>query len=67
MALPVDGFEALVKELQSLRTRVEVLEKQNGRSISFGTSYRIQVVGTGAAAVLQAVRIADNNTVQIAP
>jgi len=67
MAIPVDGFESLVREVRSLRAEVEALRNQQGRSMSFGTTYRLQVVGTGAGAVLQAVRIADNNTVQIAP
>lgn len=67
MAIPVDGFESLVREVRSLREEVETLKNQQGRSMSFGTSYRLQIVGTGAGAVLQAVRIADGNTVQIAP
>jgi hypothetical protein len=67
MALPVDGFEGLVREVQDLRREVEALKIQLGRSVTFGTSYRIQVVGTGVGAILQAVRIADGNTVQLAP
>jgi hypothetical protein len=67
MALPVDGIESLVKEVQELRREVDLLKQGQPRNVSFGTTYRIQVVGTGAAAVLQAVRTADNNTVQIAP
>lgn len=67
MAVPVDGLEALVRELRDLRAEVEALKNMQGRNMSFGTTYRLQVVGTGAAAVLQAVRIADSNTVQIAP
>lgn len=67
MALPVDGIEALVKEVQELRREVDLLKQGQTRNVSFGTTYRIQAVGTGAAAVLQAVRTADNNTVQIAP
>ena len=67
MALPIDGFEALVREVHNLRTEVEALKNEQGRSMSFGTSYRLQIVGTGAGAILQAVRIADGNTVQLAP
>jgi len=67
MALPIDGIEALVREVINLRTEVEALKNEQGRSLSFGTSYRLQVVGTGVGAVVQAVRIADGNTVQIAP
>lgn len=67
MAVPVDGLEALVREVHALREEVEALKNEQGRQLSFGTTYRLQVVGTGAAAVLQAVRIADGNTVQIAP
>lgn len=67
MALPVDGIEALVREVQALRREVELLKKGQARMMSFGNTYRLQLVGTGAAAVLQAVRTADNNTVQIAP
>lgn len=67
MALPVDGIEALVREVQALRREVELLKKGQTRIVSFGNTYRIQIVGTGAAAIMQAVRTADNNTVQLAP
>ena len=67
MAVPVDGLEALVRELVTLRAEVNTLKNGQARIVSFGTSYRLQVVGTGVGAVLQAVRIADGNTVQIAP
>jgi len=67
MPVPINGFEALVRKVQELEEEIAQLKQAGARRITFGTTYRIQAVGTGAGAVLQAVRIADNNTVQIAP
>lgn len=64
---PIDGWDALIRELADLRRRVSALENRAGRSMAIGTGYRIQASGTGGAEVLQAYRIADGNTVQIAP
>lgn len=66
---PINGFEALIREVESLRQRVRALENGNSRFISIGTSYRIQIrAGTsGVGAILDAVRPADGNTVQLAP
>jgi len=64
---PLDGWDALERELTDLRRRLAALENRNGRSVAIGTSYRLQISGTGAGALLQAYRIADGNTVQVAP
>lgn len=63
----IDGFQALRRELADLRERVKALENQAGRSMAMGNSYRIQVSGTGVAALLQAVRTADGFVKQLAP
>lgn len=63
----IDPLDTLLRRIVELERQVEILKIQNSRYVSFGTSYRIQVSGNGAAAVLQAVRTADGNTVQIAP
>ena len=64
---PIDGYAYLQQVIQDLQQRVRALENRNGRNISIGTNYRIQAVGSGVTEVLQAVRTADNNIVQIAP
>jgi len=64
---PIDGYEALIREVTSLRNRVRALENGSGRSIGIGTSYRIEVRGALAAAQLWAVRSADGNSTQLAP
>lgn len=63
----INGIEALTREVLNLRNELALLKKNNPRSISLGTTYRIEIQGTGATATLHAIRIADGNDTQIAP
>lgn len=63
----IDGWLALQRELADLRQRVRALENQQGRSMALGTNLRLQASGTGATALLQAVRTADGFVKQLLP
>lgn len=64
---PLNGIDAVFRELESLRRDVEALKRDNGRNMSMGNTFRIQVSGTGGTALLQAVRVADGLVTQLAP
>lgn len=63
----INGLETLLREIAQLRAEIEKLKKANPRSLSLGTSYRIEVQGTGAGATLHAIRTADGNDKLLAP
>lgn len=63
----INGLEGLIREIQALRADIEQLKKANPRTLSLGTSYRIEVQGTLAVASLHAIRTADGNDKLLAP
>jgi transcription elongation GreA/GreB family factor len=65
--LPVDAVEGLARVIEDLRRRVQSLENEQSRVVSFGNTYRVQVSGQGNTAQLLAIRSADGNTKILAP
>lgn len=65
--LPIDAIDGLARVIEGLQRDIKALKNDQGRMMSMGNTYRIEVSGNGAAAQLLAVRTADNNTKILAP
>ena len=64
---PIDGFTDLVREVQALRRDVNRIMLNNTRTIPLGTSYRMEVQGSGGAETVHLIRSSDGNDKLVAP
>lgn len=63
----VDGYRDIIRAIEDLNRRVKILESSRSRTVTFGSYWRIEVQGDGAASTLHAVRTTDGLDVQLAP